>query len=60
VNRLSEDGVLRDDVTVEAAFDLLWMLSSYDALDRLITDRGMPVDDAADLLATTAERALCR
>jgi hypothetical protein len=36
------------------------MLSSYDALDRLITDRGMPVDDAADLLATTAERALCR
>jgi AcrR family transcriptional regulator len=60
VNRLAEDGVLRDDVTAEFANDLLWMLCSFDALDRLITDRGMPVDEAADLLALTAERALCR
>jgi AcrR family transcriptional regulator len=60
VNRLAEDGVLRDDVTVEFANDLLWMLCSFDALDRLITDRGMAVDDAADMLALTAERALCR
>jgi len=59
-SRLSQDGALRDDVTVETANDLLWMLCSFDALDRLITDRGMPVDDAADLLATTAERSLCR
>ena len=60
VNRLSEEGVLRDDVTIETANDLLWMLCSFDALDRLIIDRAMPVDAAADLLATTAERALCR
>lgn len=58
--RLREDGALRDDVTTETAVDLLWVLCSFEALDLLITDRGLSVDDAAALLATTAERALCR
>jgi AcrR family transcriptional regulator len=58
--RLADAAILRDDVTVERAVDLLWTLSSIEALDQLITDRGMSADDAADLLATTAERALYR
>lgn len=58
--RLDEGGVLRDDVTLDQAVDLLWTLSSIEAFDQLHTDRGLPVDDAADLLATTAERTLCR
>jgi AcrR family transcriptional regulator len=58
--RLKEDGVLRDDVTAAQATDLLWMLSSFEAFDRLHTDRGMSVERAADVLATTAERTLCR
>jgi len=40
--------------------DLLWTLSSIEALDQLITDRGLSADDAAELLRITAERTLCR
>ncbi|HWM72144.1 MAG TPA: TetR/AcrR family transcriptional regulator [Nocardioides sp.] len=58
--RLKEDGVLRDDVTEAQAADLLWMLTSFEAFDQLHTDRGMSVDGAAEVLATTAERTLCR
>jgi AcrR family transcriptional regulator len=58
--RLAEDGALRDDVTVEQAVDLLWMLCSFEAFDLLHSDRGLSVDDAADVLATTALRTLCR
>ena len=52
--------MLRDDVTEAQAADLLWMLTSFEAFDQLHTDRGMSVDRAADVLATTAERTLCR
>ena len=58
--RLKEDGVLRDDVTQAQAADLLWMLTSFEAFDLLHTDRGMCVDRAADVIATTAERTLCK
>jgi hypothetical protein len=59
-HRLAEDGVLRDDVTADQAVDLLWVLCSFEAFDLLHTGRGMSVDGAAEVLATTAERALCR
>lgn len=59
-SRLAEDGALRDDVTEEQAADVLWMLASFEAFDLLHTGRGLPVDEAAELLATTAERTLCR
>jgi AcrR family transcriptional regulator len=58
--RLDEDDVLRDDVTTDQAVDLLWMLCSFEAFDLLHTDRGLSVEEAADVIATTAERALCR
>lgn len=57
--RLADQGVLRAGISPEYAADLLWMLCSFEAFDLLHTGRGMSVDDAAQALADTAERALC-
>ena len=57
--RLAEDGYLRDDITVEQALDLLWVLGSFDAFYLAHAGRNLSVDDAADLLSLTAERTLC-
>ena len=58
--RLDEDGDLRDGITVERAADVLWMTCSFDAVDLLTTGRGLSVEEAAELIATTTERMLCR
>jgi AcrR family transcriptional regulator len=58
--RLSEQGVLRDDVTVEEAADVLWMLAGFASFDALYTGRGLSVDDVTRILVATAERTLCR
>jgi AcrR family transcriptional regulator len=57
---LAEDGLLRADVSVADAVDVLWMLCSFDAFDLLYTGRGLSADAAATWLATAAERTLCR
>ena len=58
--RLHDAGVLRDDVTVEWATHLLWVLTSFESLDLLVSGRGLSVDDAVEVLVTSAERSLCR
>jgi AcrR family transcriptional regulator len=58
--RLAEQDILRPEVTVEEAANLLWLLSSFDSFDQLYTGRGLPVDEVARALITTAERSLCR
>lgn len=58
--QLTEQGVLRPDVTVDEAADLLWVLTSFDSFDLLYTGRGLPAEQVAERLATTAERSLCR
>jgi AcrR family transcriptional regulator len=58
--RLGEQGLLRDDVTVEQAADVLWMLASFGSFDALYNARGMSAEEVARLLAATAERTLCR
>jgi AcrR family transcriptional regulator len=58
--RLAEDSVLRDDVTVEQAEDVLWVLCSFETFDALYTSRGKSLDDAIELVVSTAEHALCR
>jgi AcrR family transcriptional regulator len=58
--RLAEQGVLRPEVTVKQAADLLWLLASFDSFDQLYTGRGLPAADVAQVLITTAERSLCR
>jgi AcrR family transcriptional regulator len=57
--RLADQDELRGDVTVDAAANLLWILTSFDAYDLLATGRGLSADEAADLLIETAERTLC-
>lgn len=58
--RLADQGILRADVTLDAATDLLCLLTSFDSFDLLLTGRGLSAAKAAELLITTAERALCR
>ncbi len=58
--RLDEQGELRDDMTVDEAADVLWMLASFGAFDALDTGRGLSTDDVARVLVATAERTLCR
>jgi AcrR family transcriptional regulator len=58
--RLAEQGILRADVTVDAATDLLCLLTSFDSFDLLHTCRALPPGKAAELLITTAERSLCQ
>jgi AcrR family transcriptional regulator len=58
--RLAEQEVLRPDVTVDQAADLLWLLASFDSFDQLYTARRLAADDVARVLITTAERTLCR
>jgi AcrR family transcriptional regulator len=58
--RLAEQDLLRPGVTVEDAADLLWLLSSFDALDVLYSGRGLPLQAVVDLMIATAERSLYR
>jgi AcrR family transcriptional regulator len=58
--RLAAANLLRDDVSVEQAADILWVLCSFDTFDALFTQRGLPVDDVVDQIATIAERTLYR
>ena len=58
--RLADQHVLRPDVTVAEAADMIWLLASFASFDALYTGRGLPADQVADILITTAERTLCR
>jgi AcrR family transcriptional regulator len=58
--RLSEDGVLRDDVTVDDAVNMLWVLTSFETFDLLHTGRGLSVDETIDVIIEMAERSVCR
>lgn len=58
--RLADGGVLRDDVSAAWAADVLWALTGFDAIDHLLTGRGLDIDAAIERITTTAERALCR
>lgn len=58
--RLSEDGLLREDISVDEAANVLWVLSSFESFDALTTGRGLSTESAIQLLITTAERTLCR
>ncbi|MEU4425556.1 TetR/AcrR family transcriptional regulator [Actinoplanes sp. NPDC024001] len=57
---LERDGVLREDLSAEQAADALWVLTSFESLDLLVTGRGLTVDEAIATLVTMAERTVCR
>ena len=58
--RLAEQEALRPDITVDAAADLLWLLTSFDSFDQLHTGRHLTTDEVSRTLITTAERSLCQ
>ena len=58
-DRLAQDGALRDDVGVDRATNVLWMVCSFDAFDQLFTTRGLSLADTVDILTATAEAAVC-
>ena len=58
--RLAEDGLLRPDLTVRAAADILWVICSFDALDLLLTGRKLSLARATATLIDMAERCLYR
>lgn len=58
--RLADQGLLRTDVDVEHATDVLWLLSSFDCFDLLYTGRKRSAAETADILISTAERSLLR
>lgn len=57
---LAQEGELREGLGVDDAVDLLWVLTSFESLDLLVSGRGRSVEQAADLLVAAAERAVCR
>jgi AcrR family transcriptional regulator len=58
--RLSEQGYLRDGVSVEEATDILTVITSFQAFDELFGGSGLPADVVADRLIAMAERSICR
>jgi AcrR family transcriptional regulator len=56
--RLVDQGVLRPDVSVDEAAELLWVLTSFDGFDLLYTGRSLSAGEVAERLAMTAERSL--
>ncbi|GAA0497331.1 hypothetical protein Ade02nite_54430 [Paractinoplanes deccanensis] len=57
---LEREGELRDGLTVDEAVDLLWVLTSFESLDLLVTGRGRTVEEATEILVDMAERTVCR
>jgi AcrR family transcriptional regulator len=57
---LDREGVLRDGLTAGQAADALWVLTSFESLDLLITGRGLSLDAAIEALVTMADHSVCR
>ena len=57
---LHVQGLLRPEVDVDAATDLLWLLTAFDTFDLLHTGRGRRGEAVAVALIEIAERTLCR
>lgn len=58
--RLSDQGMLREGVTVEGATDLLCLLTSFSSFDQLYTGRKLQTEQVVETLMLAAERGLCR
>lgn len=58
--RLADSELLRPDVSIDEATDVLWILTSFDTFDLLRTGRQHTLDKVARHLSTIAERTLCQ
>lgn len=58
--RMSAQGVLREDVTVDEAADVLWVITSFETFAQLYTGRDLPAETVGKRLIAMAKRTLCR
>lgn len=58
--RLRDAGELREGLSVADAVNHLWVLTSFESLDLLISGRGLSVKQAIATLVAMAEHAVCR
>jgi AcrR family transcriptional regulator len=58
--RMSEQGVLRDDVTVEEAADVLWVITSFETYAQLRRGRGLTPQQVGERLLAMTRRTLYR
>ena len=58
--RMHAQGVLRDDVTVEEASDILWVVTSFETFAQLYRNRNLTPKQVGDRLMTTVRRTLYR
>lgn len=58
--RLQEQGALREDVGVDEAADVLWVITSFETFDQLYRGRRLSPATVAARLTAMAKRALCR
>ncbi|MFT3831868.1 MAG: TetR/AcrR family transcriptional regulator [Micropruina sp.] len=59
-NHLVDQDLQRPGLSREQVLNALWVLTSFESLDLLISGQGLSVDDAVDTLVWMAERAVCR
>lgn len=59
VRRLREQGVLRPELSLTEAVDILWVIASFDTFDLLYSGRNLSTAKVGDRLIEMAERALC-
>ena len=58
--RMHEQGVLRDDVTVEEAADVLWLITSFETYAQLRRGRGLTPQQVGERLLAMTRRTLYR
>jgi len=58
--RMNAQGVLRADVTVDEAADVLWVITSFETFDQLYAGRNLPAETVGARLIAMAKRTLFR
>jgi len=58
--RMHDQGVLRDDVTVDEAADVLWLITSFETFEQLYRDRGLTPQQVGERLKAITRRTLYR
>ena len=58
--RMHEQGVLRDDVTVDEAADVLWVITSFETYAQLRRGRGLTAEQVGQRLLAMTRRTLYR
>jgi len=56
--RMHDQGALRDDVTVEEAADVLWLITSFETFGQLYRDRSLTPRQVGDRLMAMTRRTL--